>query len=260
MVFLQSSRMLLRSSLAAKSPSIQQQLAVARPSWALSSVCYSTSAPVLDDDDEPILGQVKAWNRAKCYGHVRAENATPDAPDIFLHRSGIRSDLDREEFPFFPYVNIRERVRFRVRASEKGGFEAYDCTFADGRPIPPVRRGYLATRIASAKTKAAESILSKLDTDLTDEQKLAMFDESISTYRRLVADAEETITKIGLKVEDFPREDHFRQNDRKNNQRKKKQQQQPQEQASSTAAAAAADISDDPLDNLMQSLDEAKST
>jgi cold shock CspA family protein len=123
MVFLQwsSSRLLLRSVTVRNTPAICA---------TLQRLPFSSSA-LGDGESKEMVGMVIKYDRAKCFGHIRLANATRDTPDIFVHRSGIESDLPANDFPGNPFLNQKETVKFRVEPTDRGGFHATSVTFSE---------------------------------------------------------------------------------------------------------------------------------
>lgn len=209
---------------------------------------------------QAIVGQVKSWNREKCYGHIKPENAPPGTPDVFVHRSGIVSDLPHDKFPSNPFLRQGERVQFKVEQKGEGKFSAVEVTFANGHNIPPLRHTFFLGRIERARDRSARSLVEALQNgtamspDMTVEQKAALFDQFVSLYSREIDNAVKVITMVGMSVDDFPQnEEEFKATKRNNNKASKNNQNNNNQQSGSSTDA---DAESDPLEALMKSLDD----
>jgi len=223
---------------------------------------FSTSPPSppppSSDEIEPPLGQeiigvVMNYDRVKCYGHIKPHNAPPGARDIFVHRSGIASDLPAAQFPSNPFLRQGEKVKFVVEKTEKG-YRAEQVAFLK-RNIPPLRISFLSGRMLRAKEVAARFLFQKLEeTDLnalTDQDKINLLDGFSETYNREIENAVRVIEKVGMDISTFPKD--LSSLERKNGGagRKPDDTTQPRAQAQEVQET-------DPLESLMKSLDESK--
>ena len=92
------------------------------------------------DDSDYLTGTVKFYLRDRLYGFI-----VPDDPllaktnELWCHRTGIVSSKTFDESPSRPYLRNKERVKFRVQASDKKTPVAVDIVFENGRPVPLFR-------------------------------------------------------------------------------------------------------------------------
>lgn len=170
---------------------------------------FSTTSD--DNQAEFLTGNVKFYNNHKYYGFL-----TPyDQPDleVFVHRSDLVSNLPADQHPRFPTLRRGERVRFRidwVQDNTDGTQQAHarQVTFANGKPIPPLRRGFWKNTVQRIQTELGAHVYTIMtddsaSTDDASEQKWERIQGAWKIAETRLASAKELIEKVGMRIEDF---------------------------------------------------------
>ena len=174
---------------------------------------FSTTSD--NDQGEFLIGSVKFYNKYKYYGFL-----TPyDQPDleVFVHRSDLVSDLPADQHPRFPTLRKGERVRFQidwVQDKTEGTQQAHarQVTFANGKPVPPLRRGFWKNTVQRIQTELGAHV-STIMTDSSDNDDSAAATDAAEQWERIqgawkiaqtrLASAKELIESVGMRMEDF---------------------------------------------------------
>jgi len=147
-------------------------------------------------------GTVKFYVRNKGYGFIEPDGA---GADVFVHRTGIISDLPPEVSSIYPYLKKGERVRFDTVA-DSGLDKAVQVTWVSGATIPPLRRNFLGSVHARARKELGDQcyeIMSDEEVN-SDEDRLGKVKDAFSYAQSRIRDAEDLVVRLGMKIEDFP--------------------------------------------------------
>jgi cold shock CspA family protein len=146
-------------------------------------------------------GTVKFYDRDKSYGFI-----VPDSghADVFVHRSGIVSDVPLSVSAHYPFLRKGERVRFETRPVD-GMIKAAEVTWVDGRTIPPLRKNHLGMVLEKAQKQLGYHCFDILSqTDLSPEDKLMRLNDAYDFARHRIERVHQLIEAVGMKIEDFP--------------------------------------------------------
>jgi cold shock CspA family protein len=190
--------------------------------------CLSSS-----ESPQHLTGKVTFYNRAKAYGFVIPDGVeqkvNPDGSmegQVYVHRTGIVSDLSVEESSMYPFLRAGERIRFTVSHTTPsyndnkeipqdavGKPRAVQVTWLDGTPIPPLRPNYLISVQGTSVQQLGLEILEYVEQLNDDDSATATIDpeEQLKALYAIVKKAQtningakQKIVKLGMKVEDFP--------------------------------------------------------
>ena len=165
-------------------------------------------------------GRVHSYDRQKCFGHItvmdhlgRNDRQFPDR--VFVHRSGLVTapkHLDPADFPQSPYLKQSETVRFTIGMDAQGRPQAENVTYQNGKPVPPLRPTWWLGRQRILHEQCFAPIAQVLENssdnenDISDDDKVAAFDQARAQYRQMKQEAVDFAAKVGMTLDDFPTE------------------------------------------------------
>lgn len=148
-------------------------------------------------------GTVKYYLREKGYGFI-----VPDSggADVFVHRSGLLTDIPLDVSIQHPFLRKGERVRFET-IPDAGLHKAVQVTWLNGSPIPPLRRNYLGTVHDRARRILGDHVFEIMnDEDLSEEERQEKIRVAYEYVMNIIANGEALVTRLGMRLEDFPTE------------------------------------------------------
>lgn len=173
-----------------------------------------------NDQSDFFTGNVKFYNKYKYYGFL-----TPyDQPDleVFVHRSDLVSNLPADQHPRFPTLRKGERVRFQidwVQDKTDGTQQAHarQVTFANGKPIPPLRRGFWKNTVQRIQTELGAHVYTIMTDNSDNDDSVAAATGAPEQWERIqgawkiaetrLVSAKELIERVGMRMEDFDLDD-----------------------------------------------------
>lgn len=148
-------------------------------------------------------GTVKYYSMAKSYGFLVPDDG---GADVFVHRSGISSNLPHDQFPRNPFLNVGERVQFDIVTSEdqENGTNrmAANVVWNDGKSIPPLRTSFLGNAYLAIKSELGSHVYDiKSDGGADADERIEV---AFQVAHSKIQAVHEKIESVGMKVEDFP--------------------------------------------------------